>query len=300
MSPKIKAITKQAPEHLAKLLEEAADQIEEALVAAAAEAQAQETEAKLGLSFKITLHLDKNAVQYGLGWSVKHTLTSEATLPDPSQPELPGVTSVTFSSPGQESVTLTSEDLPVIEEAIQGLTKAETQALHVLGTPDGTAPVKRGRGRPRKNPLPVMPDAVEASALMMEAHLQQASIATEPAQGEVLAPEAVSTDPEPVQEAPAAIEAAVYPPTEEPSDHRAAFVFDHEELENFVTSNGFTLEHCKKAAGSFNLLTGKESITTFADFGEVVAGKLLNARRGFASRMALIKQNEEAQNPPEI
>lgn len=111
MSPKIQAIIEQAPEHLTKLLTEAADQIEEALVAAAAEAQAQEAEAKLALGFKITLNLDRNAVQYGLGWSVKHTLTSEATLPDPSQPELPGVTSLTFSSPGQEDVTLTGDQL---------------------------------------------------------------------------------------------------------------------------------------------------------------------------------------------
>ncbi len=110
MSPKIQAIIEQAPEHLTKLLTEAADQIEEALVAAAAEAQAQEAEAKLSLGFKITMNLDRNAVQYGLGWSVKHTLTSEATLPDPNQPSLPGVT-MSFESPGQDTVTLTSEQL---------------------------------------------------------------------------------------------------------------------------------------------------------------------------------------------
>ena len=114
MSPKIQAVIAQAPEHLTKLLTEAADQIEEAIVAAAAEAQAQEAEAKLSLGFKITLNLDRNSVQYGLGWSVKHTLTSEATLPDPNQDDLPGMKSgatVSFESPGHERVTLTAEQL---------------------------------------------------------------------------------------------------------------------------------------------------------------------------------------------
>lgn len=88
---------------------EAGDQIEEALVAAAAEAQAQEAEAKLNLGFKIGLNLDKNVVEYGLSWSVKHSLSESVFLPDPNQPALPGVDTVTISTPGMDPVTMTGE-----------------------------------------------------------------------------------------------------------------------------------------------------------------------------------------------
>lgn len=85
MSPKIQAIIDQAPEKLRALLTEAADQLEEAIVAAAAEAQAQEAEAKLNVSFAIKMNLDRNAVEYAVSWSVRHTLSHSCPLPDPNQ-----------------------------------------------------------------------------------------------------------------------------------------------------------------------------------------------------------------------
>lgn len=87
MSPKIQAIIDQAPEKLRALLTEGASDIEEAMIAAAKEAQAQETEAKLTIGCAIKVNLDKNAVEYAVSWSVRHTLSTSNTLPDPNQME---------------------------------------------------------------------------------------------------------------------------------------------------------------------------------------------------------------------
>ena len=76
MSPIIQNLIKAAPEQLAALLTESADQIDAAIVSAATEAQAQESAAKLAIPFGIVVNIDKSAFEFSLGWSVKHKLTS--------------------------------------------------------------------------------------------------------------------------------------------------------------------------------------------------------------------------------
>ena len=66
MSPKILAVSERAPKKLNALLIEAQDEIEAALVAAASEAQAQESKAKLKIGFSTTINLDSNALEYAL------------------------------------------------------------------------------------------------------------------------------------------------------------------------------------------------------------------------------------------
>ena len=91
MNPKIEAIINQAPDKIRALLTEGAADIEQAMISAAREAQLQEGEAKLNIGCAIKVNLDKNAVEYAVSWSVRHTLSESVTLPDPKQTEMEGL-----------------------------------------------------------------------------------------------------------------------------------------------------------------------------------------------------------------
>lgn len=118
MNPKIEAIINQAPDKIKALLTEGAGDIEEAMIAAAKEAQLQETEAKLTIGCAIKVNLDKGSVEYAVSWSVRHTLSESVTLPDPNQPDLPGTT-VTISGDGIEPLTVTGEQLRRAGDALR-------------------------------------------------------------------------------------------------------------------------------------------------------------------------------------
>lgn len=89
MSPILQSLIERSQPKLAALLTEASDEIDAALVAAASEAQAQETKAKLRINYSMTINMDANSYDYALGFSVAHKLTASETIPDPNQVELP-------------------------------------------------------------------------------------------------------------------------------------------------------------------------------------------------------------------
>ena len=88
MSPTLQNIAENAPDKLKALITEAADDIEKALIAAAESANENDTEAKLGVGFRIVINLDKSQVDYDLSWNVKHKLTASMKLDDPNQTKL--------------------------------------------------------------------------------------------------------------------------------------------------------------------------------------------------------------------
>ncbi len=82
---KIQAIAETASDNLKRLLNEASDEIEAAMVNAASEAQLQEKQAIFKLGFSISLNLDANTMDNDLSWSVKHKLSVTDEIPDPNQ-----------------------------------------------------------------------------------------------------------------------------------------------------------------------------------------------------------------------
>lgn len=86
---RIESLALQASEHVHRMILEAESEIDSAAVACAEEAQAQETEAKLGLTFTAKWSLDKAQVEYALSFGVRHKLTAKAVLEDPNQVALP-------------------------------------------------------------------------------------------------------------------------------------------------------------------------------------------------------------------
>lgn len=110
MNAKLEAIADKAAEALRGLIKEGEPKILESWDEVVEEAQAQETEPKLKLGFAITLDLDKSAAVYDLSFSVRYKLTTSGVIPDPNQPELPDLGTVTITGCGT-TVTCTSADL---------------------------------------------------------------------------------------------------------------------------------------------------------------------------------------------
>lgn len=89
MNEKLEAIATKASADLAVLIKEGEEKILEAWDAAVAEAQDNETKPKFKLAFAIDLDLDADVMSTKLSWGIKHTLTVNATIPDPNQTSLP-------------------------------------------------------------------------------------------------------------------------------------------------------------------------------------------------------------------
>ena len=85
---KLKAIASKAALDLAALINEGEVKILEAWDACAQEAQDNETAPKFKMSLAITLDLDKDKMETTLSWGIKHKLTADSSIPDPSQPDL--------------------------------------------------------------------------------------------------------------------------------------------------------------------------------------------------------------------
>lgn len=119
MSPILQSLIERSQPKLAALLTESSDEIESALVAAASEAQAQETKAKLRINYSMTINMDSNSYDYALGFSVAHKLTDSEAIPDPNQAELPmDDIGMTISTDGMELVECTTGDLRKASERL--------------------------------------------------------------------------------------------------------------------------------------------------------------------------------------
>lgn len=170
--------------------------------------------------------------------------------------------------------------------------------------------VKRGRGRPRKNPAPAGTDPAPTGVETRPADQQQGQVADlgesvgqdlHPAEADqATAPEPQGTDPAMPKNQPAGSpELLGEDPQPEPeSDGEPAI---HDQLKRFVeTECGFDFQACKEAAKGFALLTRENAFAeSYEDLGERVCQTLLNAKRGFKSRMAQCMA-ARSQNPPEI
>lgn len=88
MNEKLKLIANSACCDLAAMVQEKETEILEAWNQAEQEAQDQESRPKFRLGFSITLDLDADSMETALAWSVRHKVTHDQAIPDPSQPEL--------------------------------------------------------------------------------------------------------------------------------------------------------------------------------------------------------------------
>lgn len=88
-NPKLRAIATAFALDVPQLIHDAEDEILEAWTQAEAEAQLNETNAKFGLCFAISLDLEKDKMETKLSFSVRHSRSIDRSIPDPNQPELP-------------------------------------------------------------------------------------------------------------------------------------------------------------------------------------------------------------------
>lgn len=89
MNPIIQIISTKAAEDIVSLIAEGEADILTAIHKAQAEAQAQETNPKFSLGFKISVDLDKGEFNCDLSWSVKQSLGTSHKLEDVNQISLP-------------------------------------------------------------------------------------------------------------------------------------------------------------------------------------------------------------------
>jgi len=110
MNQKLSAISTSACSDLSAFISEKESEILEAWNQAEQEAQDQETKPKFKLAFSVTLDLDADRMETALSWSVRHKVTLDRQIPDPSQSDLPleDETTVTLSTDGVEPVTMTA------------------------------------------------------------------------------------------------------------------------------------------------------------------------------------------------
>lgn len=91
-SNQLLAIARTAAENLVKLIEENQDEILRDIAAVSEEAQNQEADKIVfALGHAIKINLTQQALTQALSWSVKKKLETSQALPDPDQPELPGL-----------------------------------------------------------------------------------------------------------------------------------------------------------------------------------------------------------------
>lgn len=121
MNTKLEAIANEAAANLMALIKESEDKLLEAWNACEAEAQEQESKPKFKMGLAITLDLDADAMITDLTFGVRHKLSRSQSIPDPDQQKLPGIDSMTISTPGTASVTLTAKDLKALSKAAKGM-----------------------------------------------------------------------------------------------------------------------------------------------------------------------------------
>ena len=91
-STQLLAIAKVAAENLVKLIEENQDEILLDIQAASEEAQNQEADKIVfSLAHSIKINITQKALTESLSWSLRKKLEVNQSLPDPDQPELPGL-----------------------------------------------------------------------------------------------------------------------------------------------------------------------------------------------------------------
>lgn len=91
-SNQLLAIARIASDNLVKLIEENQDEILRDIAAVSEEAQNQEADKVVfSLGHTIKLDLTRKSLTESLAWNVRKKLEVAQTLPDPDQPELPGV-----------------------------------------------------------------------------------------------------------------------------------------------------------------------------------------------------------------
>ena len=91
-SIQLRAIAQTAAENLVKLIEENEDEILRDITAVSEEAQNQEADKIVfSLGHTIKLDLTRKSLTESLAWNVRKKLEVCQSLPDPEQPELPGV-----------------------------------------------------------------------------------------------------------------------------------------------------------------------------------------------------------------
>lgn len=92
MNEKLKLIADKAAADLIALIKDGEDKIREAWTQCEEEALANEQKPKFKMALAITLDLDKDQMETALSFGIKHKLSVTCEIPDPSQPDLEGVT----------------------------------------------------------------------------------------------------------------------------------------------------------------------------------------------------------------
>ena len=87
-NPKLRAIATAFALDVPQLVHDAENEILAAWAQAEDEAQLNETSAKFGLSFAVSLDLEKDKMETKLSFSVRHSRSIDRAIPDPNQPEL--------------------------------------------------------------------------------------------------------------------------------------------------------------------------------------------------------------------
>ena len=123
INPLLESIATLAAEDLKALLAEANDDLLNSIHKMQTEAQAQETNPKFNIGFKISLDFDKHTFDCDLSWTVKQSLSTSHAIDDPAQAKLPGVEdmpgTVTLKT-GDKEVTMTHEQFSRAAKIISG------------------------------------------------------------------------------------------------------------------------------------------------------------------------------------
>lgn len=110
MNQKLEAIAIRAAADLVALFKDGEPKIMEAWIATEEEAALTDAKPKFKLGLSITFDMDKDIMDTALSFGIKHTLSLNSKIPDPSQPELGAMEgTVTIKTAGTEPVTMTTK-----------------------------------------------------------------------------------------------------------------------------------------------------------------------------------------------
>lgn len=88
MNERIKQLAEHVRDHAPKLIQEAEASILEAIEVAREAANEEDKELVVSIPIGVKWNMGKNKIEVKVSVAVKHNFTSEASLPDPDQPEL--------------------------------------------------------------------------------------------------------------------------------------------------------------------------------------------------------------------
>lgn len=88
MNERIRQLADHVRDHAPKLIQEAETSILEAIEVAREAANEDDKELIVTIPIGVKWNMDKNKIEVKVSVAVKHNYTSEASLPDPDQPEL--------------------------------------------------------------------------------------------------------------------------------------------------------------------------------------------------------------------